>query len=97
MSFLKKNAKLITNINFKEKTITTNPVEITSSLEFALSQLPQVSRTILWLYEVEGLSHKEIAGSYGKTVSFSKTHLSRAKSLALSYLTTKGGGYEAIK
>ncbi len=97
LSFLKKNAKLITNINFKEKTITSNSVEITSSLEYALTQLPLVSRTVLWLYEVEGLTHQEIADNYGKTVSFSKTHLSRAKSLALSYLTTKGGGYEAIK
>jgi len=97
LSYIKKNSKLITNINFKEKTITPNSIEVTSSLEYALSKLPIIPRTILWLYEVEGLSHQEIADNYGKTVSFSKTHLSRAKALALSYLTTKGGGYEAIK
>ncbi len=97
LSLIKKNAKLITNINFKEKTITTNPVEIASSLEYALSQLSTVSRSILWLYEVEGMSHQEIAEIYGKTISFSKTHLSRAKALAQSYLTQQGGGYEAVK
>ncbi|MCF6288357.1 MAG: sigma-70 family RNA polymerase sigma factor [Proteobacteria bacterium] len=97
LSYIKKNARLITNVNFKEKTITNNSIEITSSLEYALSKLPTIPRTILWLYEVEGLSHQEIADNYGKTISFSKTNLSRAKALALSYLTTKGGGYEAIK
>jgi DNA-directed RNA polymerase specialized sigma24 family protein len=46
---------------------------------------------------VEGMTHQEIAELYGKSISFSKTHLSRAKSLAQNYLMTKGGGYEAVK
>ena len=97
LSYLKKNAHLITNIDFKEKVIDTDVNETRSSLEFALSKMPAISRSVLWLYEVEGLSHQEIADMHGKTVSFSKTHLSRAKQVAQQYLTKKEGGYEAIK
>jgi len=97
LNHIKKNARLITNIDFKEKTIDQDSNEIMSSLEFALSKLPTISRSILWMYEVEGLSHQEIADMYGKTVSFSKTHLSRAKQIAQKYLTRKEGGYEAVK
>ncbi len=96
-SFLKKNAHLITNVDFKEKIIDTDMNETLSSLEFALSKIPAISRSVLWLFEVEGLSHHEIAELHGKTVSFSKTHLSRAKQVAQKYLTKKGGGYEAVE
>lgn len=47
-------------------------------LERALSLLPSVPRSVLWLYHVEGYTHVEIAGMCGKTVSFSKSQLSRA-------------------
>ena len=47
-------------------------------LEKALSLLPQMPRAVLWLYHVEGYSHAEIAALCGKTVSFSKSQLSRA-------------------
>lgn len=97
LTYIKKNAQLITNIDFKEKSIETNINETLSSLEFALAKLPVLSRSILWLYEVEGMSHQEIADLHGKTISFSKTHLSRAKQLAQKYLTSQGGGYEAVK
>lgn len=97
LTFLKKNSHLITNIDFKEKIIDTDVNETMSSLEFALGKIPAVSRSVLWMYEVEGMSHQEIADIHGKTISFSKTHLSRAKQVAQKYLTTKGGGYEAIK
>lgn len=96
LTYIKKNARLITNVDFKEKVIDTDFNETMSSLEFALSKLPAVSRSILWMFEVEGMTHQEIAEIYGKTVSFSKTHLSRAKQTAQQYLTKKGGGYEAI-
>jgi RNA polymerase sigma-70 factor (ECF subfamily) len=97
LSFIKKNSHLITNVDFKEKIIDTDYNETMSSLEFALSKLSAISRSVLWLYEVEGLSHQEIAEFHGKTISFSKTHLSRAKQKAQEVLTKKGGGYEAIK
>ena len=47
-------------------------------LDAALANLPDVSRTIVWLHDVEGYTHKEIAGLMGKTESFSKSQLSRA-------------------
>lgn len=97
LSYIKKNSRLITNINFKEKTVDNNFNETMSSLEFSLSKLSPISRSVLWMYEVEGMSHQEIADFHGKTVSFSKTQLSRAKQMAQQYLTQKGGGYEAVK
>ena len=47
-------------------------------LEAALGDLPPVSRAVVWLHDVEGFTHKEIAGMMGKTESFSKSQLSRA-------------------
>lgn len=47
-------------------------------LERALATLPPTARAVVWLYDVEGYSHEEIARLMGKTVSFSKSRLSRA-------------------
>ncbi len=47
-------------------------------LDAALANLPAVSRTVVWLHDVEGFTHKEIAKLMGKTESFSKSQLSRA-------------------
>jgi RNA polymerase sigma factor (sigma-70 family) len=47
-------------------------------LDSALANLPDVSRTVVWLHDVEGFTHKEIAGIMGKSESFSKSQLSRA-------------------
>jgi RNA polymerase sigma-70 factor (ECF subfamily) len=47
-------------------------------LDAALGSLPSVSRAIVWLHDVEGYTHKEIADLMGKTESFSKSQLSRA-------------------
>ena len=49
-------------------------------LESALSTLDPEDRAVVWLHDVEGYKHKEIAGLFGKTESFSKTRLSRARS-----------------
>lgn len=48
-------------------------------LEAALGQLSDVDRTIVWLHDVEGYKHQEIAQLFGKTESFSKTRLARAR------------------
>jgi DNA-directed RNA polymerase specialized sigma24 family protein len=32
----------------------------------------------VWMYEVEGYSHQEIAHEFGRSVSFSKSQLARA-------------------
>ncbi len=47
-------------------------------LDAALASLPDVGRAVVWLHDVEGFTHKEIAGLMGKTESFSKSQLSRA-------------------
>jgi len=47
-------------------------------LDAALADLPPVSRAVVWLHDVEGYTHKEIAEIMGKTESFSKSQLSRA-------------------
>ena len=47
-------------------------------LDAALASLPAISRTVVWLHDVEGFTHREIADLMGKTESFSKSQLSRA-------------------
>ncbi len=47
-------------------------------LDSALARLPAVARTVVWLHDVEGFTHKEIAELMGRTESFSKSQLSRA-------------------
>lgn len=47
-------------------------------LDAALANLPDVSRAVVWLHDVEGFTHREIAEMMGKTESFSKSQLSRA-------------------
>ncbi len=47
-------------------------------VERALARLSPQARTIVWLYEVEGWTHEEIAAAFGKTISFSKSQLARA-------------------
>jgi RNA polymerase sigma factor (sigma-70 family) len=47
-------------------------------LERALASLAPTARAIVWMYEVEGYSHQEIAHAFGRSVSFSKSQLARA-------------------
>ena len=47
-------------------------------LESALDRLGETSRAVVWLHDVEGYTHEEIAGMMEKTVSFSKSQLARA-------------------
>lgn len=47
-------------------------------LDAALASLPDVSRTVVWLHDVEGFTHQEIGALMGRTESFSKSQLSRA-------------------
>ena len=47
-------------------------------LDAALANLPSMSRTVVWLHDVEGFTHKERARLMGRTESFSKSQLSRA-------------------
>jgi len=47
-------------------------------LERAFERLTETSRAVVWLHDVEGYTHEEIAELMGKTVSFSKSQLARA-------------------
>jgi RNA polymerase sigma-70 factor (ECF subfamily) len=46
-------------------------------LDRALARLSPVTRAVVWLYDVEGWSHEEIAKGFDRTVSFSKSQLAR--------------------
>ena len=48
-------------------------------LEQALGQLVIEDRMVVWLHDVEGYKHREIAQMVGKTESYSKTRLNRAR------------------
>lgn len=50
-----------------------------ADLEVLLDRLPPMSRTVLWLHDVEGYTHQEIADLLGMTASFSKSQLARSQ------------------
>ena len=58
--------------------VTTAPRAETFDVERALASLSPTTRAVVWLFEVEGFSHQEIAQSFGRSVSFSKSQLARA-------------------
>lgn len=47
-------------------------------LERALETLTETGRAVVWMHDVEGYTHEEIAEMMGKTVSFSKSQLARS-------------------
>ncbi len=49
-----------------------------ADLERALATLAPLTRTVVWLHDVEGYTHAEIARTLGRTTGFSKSQLSRA-------------------
>jgi RNA polymerase sigma-70 factor (ECF subfamily) len=55
-------------------------VGLAMDLEAALGALDADDRAVVWLHDVEGYGHEEIAKLFGMTESFSKTRLSRARS-----------------
>lgn len=57
-------------------------------LEAALTRLRPVTRSVIWLYCVEGYTHEEIARAFGRTISFSKTQLARGTSQLRTLLCT---------
>jgi RNA polymerase sigma-70 factor (ECF subfamily) len=57
---------------------THDPAPESLDVERALTTLSPTARAVVWLYEVEGYTHEEIAQSFGRTASFSKSQLARA-------------------
>ena len=64
-------------------------------LDAALGRLPPVARAVVWLHDVEGYTHREIAEFMGKTESFSKSQLSRAYQRLRPFLEQPGENAEA--
>ena len=60
------------------------------ALERALGELPDVTRSVLWLYHVEGYSHPEIADMLGRTTSFSKSQVARGTARLRAMLDPDG-------
>jgi RNA polymerase sigma factor (sigma-70 family) len=56
-------------------------------LDRALARLSPVTRAVVWLYDVEGWSHEEIAKSFDRSVSFSKSQLARGHARLRNDLT----------
>lgn len=65
-----------------------------SGLERALNLLPDLGRSIVWLHDVEGYTHGEIAELFGRTTSFSKSQLARAHEQLRALLEPQTGGLE---
>ncbi len=59
-------------------------------LERAFERLTETSRAVVWLHDVEGYTHEEIAEQMGKTVSFSKSQLARAHARLRRMLDAEG-------
>jgi RNA polymerase sigma-70 factor (ECF subfamily) len=49
-----------------------------SELAAALNELAPVARSVVWLHDVEGYRHDEIAKLFDRSLSFSKSQLARA-------------------
>jgi RNA polymerase sigma-70 factor (ECF subfamily) len=54
-------------------------------VEAALAELSASARTVVWLHDVEGYTHREIGALMGKTPSFSKSQLARAYETLLEW------------
>jgi RNA polymerase sigma-70 factor (ECF subfamily) len=61
-------------------------VGLAMDLEAALATLCPEDRAVVWLHDVEGYGHQEIADMFGMTESFSKSRLSRARTRLRSLL-----------
>jgi RNA polymerase sigma-70 factor (ECF subfamily) len=59
---------------------------LSRDLERALARLPKGARTVLWLHDVEGYLHQEIAELTGIAVGTSKAQLHRARKLMKEHL-----------
>jgi len=56
----------------------------------ALEQLSDSARAVVWLHDVEGYTHDEIARLMGRTASFSKSQLARAHARLRDVLAGQG-------
>lgn len=62
-----------------------------AALERALMTLPALTRTVVWLHDVEGYTHADIGFALGRTPSYSKSQLARAHRRLRELLCGTGG------
>lgn len=72
-----------------EKTVSMTSIADQDQLNRAFKQLSDTHRSVVWLYDVEGFSHKEIAQMFDRSLSFSKTTLLRAHQRMREFLTSE--------
>ena len=54
------------------------PAAAAIDIERAFERLSGTARAVVWMHDIEGYTHEEIAEMMGKSVSFSKSQLARA-------------------
>ena len=69
------------------------PPLLARDLEQALAALPPLTRAIVWLVDVEGWTHVEVADAMGRSTSFSKSQLSRGHRRLRALLEEDDGRY----
>ena len=69
-----------------ELSVASEDAGLSRDLEHALARLPKGARTVLWLHDVEGYLHEEIAELTGIAVGTSKAQLHRARKLMKEHL-----------
>ena len=87
----RKNKKILLELNDENQSLVINQSGSTHhdshiDVQRLLKRLTPKRRLLVWLHEVEGMTHKEIAELVNKSVSHSKTELSRALSQLQSYI-----------
>ena len=83
IDFLKRNSRMHDLVELDENLQSSESFDsrwwdTIKDLEKLTAKLSDNARAVLFLHELEGFSHKEIAAFYGKSESFSKQSLSRA-------------------
>ena len=80
-----RNLTLLDDVNIAEPSAEPR-VDLSMDLADALARLDAEDRAVVWLHDVEGYNHKEIAVLFDMTESFSKTRLSRARARLREWL-----------
>ncbi len=83
IDFLKKHSRIQDQVELNDELESSEYFEsqwwdTIKDLDKLTSRLSDSARAVLFLHELEGFSHKEIAALFGKSESFSKQSLSRA-------------------
>jgi RNA polymerase sigma-70 factor (ECF subfamily) len=83
LMMLRRRGRLLAEVEFDESALSDGEQLLppraadAAILGRALGELPDVTRSVLWLYHGEGYTHEEIAAAMGKSLSFSKSQLAR--------------------